>query len=55
MSFFSPAVLCYGPMTLGAGERLTLRYRVVVHEGRWDAGRLLSERERYVRETKAAK
>lgn len=55
MSFFSPAVLCYGPMTLGAGERLTLRYRVVVHEGRWDAGRLLSEHERYARETKAAK
>lgn len=42
-------------MTLEAGERLTLRYRVVVHEGRSDAGRLRSEHERYARETKAAK
>ena len=36
MSFFSPAVLCYEPITLQAGERLTLRYRVIVHPGRWN-------------------
>jgi type 1 glutamine amidotransferase len=43
MSFFSPALLCFEPMTLRPGERLTLRYRVVVHPGRWDAGRLDAE------------
>jgi hypothetical protein len=53
-SFFSPAVLCYESMTLEAGQRLTLRDRVVVHEGQWDAVRLRSEHETYVRETKAA-
>jgi hypothetical protein len=43
MSFFSPAVLCYEPITLQAGERLTLRYRVIVHQGRWDSARLNAE------------
>jgi len=43
MSFFSPALLCFEPMTLRPGERLTLRYRVIVHPGRWDAGRLDAE------------
>jgi type 1 glutamine amidotransferase len=47
MSFFSPAVICYGPMTLPAGRRLSLRYRVFVHSGRWDAGRLLTEARRF--------
>lgn len=40
MSFFTPAVLCYGPETLARGEEFTLRYRIVVHPGRWDADRL---------------
>ncbi len=47
MSFFSPALLCYEPLTLDAGERLTLQYRVIVHEGRWDAARLNAEHQRY--------
>jgi hypothetical protein len=47
MSFFSPAVLCYGPITLDAGQRLALRYRVIVHRGRWDAARLAGELARY--------
>ncbi len=33
MKYMNPAVLCYGPHTLRAGESLTLRYRVVVHDG----------------------
>jgi hypothetical protein len=47
MTYFSPAVICYGPHTLEAGDRFTLRYRVVVHPGRWDAQRLRAEYERF--------
>jgi len=43
MSYFSPAVICYGPYTLPAGKSFTLRYRVIVHPGRWDADRLRAE------------
>jgi len=43
MSYFSPAVLCYQPLPLRAGASFTLRYRVVVHPGRWDAVRLRDE------------
>ena len=42
MSFFSPAVICYDPHTIPAGAVMTLRYRVIVHPGRWDRGRLHS-------------
>ncbi len=49
MSFFTPAVLCYGPMTLKAGESFILRYRILVHTGRWDPGRLRKEHERFPR------
>jgi hypothetical protein len=47
MHFFTPAVLCYGPHTLKAGQSLSLRYRVIVHPGRWDAARLREEADRY--------
>jgi len=40
MTFFTPAVLCYGPLELARGESVTLRYRILVHRGRWDAARL---------------
>jgi type 1 glutamine amidotransferase len=43
MSFFSPAVICYGPHTLPAGRSMTLQYRVIVHPDRWDKRRLASE------------
>ena len=33
MTFFSPALLFDKPYTLPAGERLTLRYRILVHAG----------------------
>jgi len=55
MSFFTPAVLCYEPMTLQPGESITLRYRVLVHAGRWDAARLRREYERWTRESRDPK
>lgn len=48
MKYFSPAVLCYGPHILKAGEEMTLRYRVLIHPGRWDEKRLLVEEKRFV-------
>ena len=50
MSFFTPAVLCYEPLTLEAGEQLTLRYRIIVHDGGWDAGRLNAAHAELVRQ-----
>ncbi|MCK4872924.1 MAG: PmoA family protein [Phycisphaerales bacterium] len=52
MSYFSPAVLCYGPHRMAADERMTLRYRVLVHGGRWDEERLMAESEQFVNEIK---
>ena len=43
MSFFTPAVICYTPHELRRGDGFTLRYRVLVHHGRWDAARLQQE------------
>jgi len=40
MKFFSPAVLCKRPYTLGAGDSITLRYRICVHEDRWTTAML---------------
>jgi hypothetical protein len=40
MYYISPAVITYQPKTLKAGETLVLRYRVVVHAGRWSSERL---------------
>jgi hypothetical protein len=55
MSFFTPALLCYEPMLLRAGERIALRYRVLVHQGRWDSGRLRREYERFSRQSPDSK
>lgn len=38
--FAQPAVLYYGEHRLEPRQRFTLRYRVIVHPGRWDAARL---------------
>ena len=48
MSYFSPAVICFEPHTLKAGQCFTLRYRVIVHPDRWDAPRLAKEYRRFV-------
>jgi type 1 glutamine amidotransferase len=47
MSFFAPALLCYESLTLQPGRTMVLRYRVLVHSGRWDAARLRKENERF--------
>lgn len=47
MSFFTPAVLCFQPLTLRAGDVIVLRYRVLVHPGRFDEARLKSEAARF--------
>ncbi len=43
MSFFTPAVICYTPHEMQRGDSFALRYRILVHPGRWDAGRLQEE------------
>jgi hypothetical protein len=47
MRYFSPAVICYGPHTMEAGDSFTLRYRVIVHPERWDGERLSREARRF--------
>jgi type 1 glutamine amidotransferase len=47
MSFFSPAVIAEGPRSLTAGETMTLRYRIIVHPGRWTATHLAREHARF--------
>ena len=46
-SWFTPALLCYEPLALRAGETFVIRYRVLVHRGRWDADRLQKEAARF--------
>jgi len=48
MHYFSPAVICYQPHTLKAGHEMTLRYRVIVHPGRWNAEQLGEASKRYM-------
>ncbi|MCF7958931.1 MAG: PmoA family protein [Phycisphaerae bacterium] len=38
MKYFSPAVICDKPYTLPAGKSFTLRYKVIIHPKKWDAG-----------------
>ncbi len=40
MHYFSPAVVQDHPYTLKAGQSFTLRYRVVIHPGRWSSAQL---------------
>lgn len=47
MHYFSPAVICYRPHTLKAGQQMSLRYRVVVHPGRWNVEQLNQASARY--------
>ena len=51
MRYFSPAVLCFQPHTIKAGQSLCLRYRVIVHAGRWDSEKLRREIEQYTKST----
>jgi len=47
MSWFNPAVLCYETLSLHPGDTFVLRYRVLVHGGRWDAAHLRKEAARF--------
>jgi hypothetical protein len=49
MRYFSPAVLCFEPHTIKAGQSLSLRYRVWVHPGRWEAAQLQQAVEQYLK------
>jgi hypothetical protein len=44
--YYSPATLLAGAYSLKKGEQFTLRHRVCVHKGRWDAERLTKEAEK---------
>lgn len=46
--FAQPAVLYYGPHSLSEDESLTLRYRVIVHAGRWNAAQLQQALDEYM-------
>jgi hypothetical protein len=47
MSYLSPALLTYGPVTLKPGQTLRLRYRLFAHPGRWGAEQLRQADERF--------
>jgi type 1 glutamine amidotransferase len=47
--YFSPAVIHDGPHVIPAGGQLELRYRVIVHEGRWTRERLQAEVDAYTK------
>lgn len=49
MSYMNASLLSDEPLVLKAGEGMTLRYRLVVHPGRWDGARLQHMHERFVR------
>jgi len=53
MTFFSPAVICFKPFKLAAGDSFKLRYRVVVHKGRWDSKRLREAHEEFAKEARS--
>jgi hypothetical protein len=49
MSYANAAVICYEPLTLKKGEQRTLRYRLLVHPGRWTAEQLRAAIDQFAR------
>lgn len=47
MSYINAALLSKQPLVLKPGELLTLRYRVIVHPGRWDSMQLQKEYQKF--------
>lgn len=47
-NFLNAAFLWDSPLTVAAGERLPLGFRIVVHDGVWDADRCTAEWSRWV-------
>jgi len=52
--YFTPAVICYQPHTLKANQSFSLRYRVMVHSGRWNAETLRNATLNYAKEAAAS-
>jgi hypothetical protein len=52
-SYVNAAFLQDEPLTVAAGQQFTLRYRVVVHGGRWDAKQLQAAYREFVRQSAA--
>jgi hypothetical protein len=50
--FEEAALIYYKPYVLKAGQSFTLRYRTVVHRGRWDSARLKDAQSQYVKEVR---
>jgi hypothetical protein len=50
VNFLNAAFLFHEPMTMAEHATLRLRYRVLVHDGAWEAERLAAEFERYTKE-----
>jgi hypothetical protein len=48
--FLNASLLQLEPYTLGAGQQLVLRYRVLIHPGRWNPARLREEQTRFVKD-----
>lgn len=48
-NFLNAALLFHEPLTLGQGDTLSLRYRVLIHDGIWDAKRLEREHARWMK------
>lgn len=51
-NFINAALLFHEPMALAAGESLSLRYRVLVHDDAWEVDRLAAEYDRWVGEAR---
>ncbi len=50
-NFLNAALLFHEPMTLGAGEALALRYRILVHDGVWGVEDVQRQFDRYITES----
>lgn len=55
MKYFSPAVICYKPHTIKAGNTLQLKYRVIIHPQKWNAEDLKSQIKKYKAASKQPK
>jgi len=50
-TFINAALLFHEPLSLAAGEKLRLRYRVLVHDGVWDRARVDAEHAQFISES----
>lgn len=55
MCYINPAVICFETFTLKATQSFTLRYRVIVHAGAWDAAKLVQLQKDFSQEKQTTK